>query len=134
MQQHGVVLDFSADPVGIHFPSSVLNRHKNPLVFATISSDSQDADSDDVDMGDECTIPSFIDDGTVILPSCSDPVLIPIVEKYRELFRNCPRRTDVGEHHIPTTGNPVRVPPGRIPAQYREEVEADKRHARQGNN
>ena len=47
MQQHGVVLDFSADPVGIHFPSSttsVSNRHKNPLVFATISSDSQDAD------------------------------------------------------------------------------------------
>ena len=56
----------SADPVGIHFPSSttsVSNRHKNPLVFATISSDTQDADSDDVDMGDECTIPSFIDDG-----------------------------------------------------------------------
>ena len=46
MQQHGVVLEFSADPVGIHFPSSttsVSNRHKNPLVFATISSDSQDA-------------------------------------------------------------------------------------------
>ena len=126
MQQHGVVLDFSADPVGMHFPSSttsVSNRHKNPLVFATISSDSQDMDSDDVDMGDECTIPSFIDDGTVILPSCSDPVLMPIVEKYCELFRNCPGRTDVGEHHIPTTGNPVRVPPRRIPAQYREEVE-----------
>ena len=49
---------------------------------------------------------------------------MPIVEKYRELFRNCPGRTDVGEHHIPTTGNPVRVPPRRIPAQYREEVEA----------
>ena len=84
MQQHGVVLDFSADPVGIHFPSSttsVSNRHKNPLVFATISSDSQDANSDDVDMGDECTIPSFIDDGTVILPSHSDPVLMPIVAR-----------------------------------------------------
>ncbi|KAL5516739.1 hypothetical protein EMCRGX_G002146 [Ephydatia muelleri] len=67
-----------------------------------LNSDSQDADSDDVDMGDECTIPSFIDDGTVILPSCSDPVLMPIVEKYRELFRKCPGRTDVGEHHIPT--------------------------------
>ena len=126
MQQHGVVLDFSADPVGIHFPSSttsVSNRHRKPLVFATISSDSQDADSDDVDMGDECTIPSFIDDGTVILPCCSDPVLMPIVAKYRELFRNCSGRTDVGKHHIPTTGNPVRVPPRRIPAQYRE-VEA----------
>ena len=81
MQQHGVVLDFSADPVGILFPSSTTsfsNRQKNPLVFATIGSDSQDADSDDVDMGDECAIPSFIDDGTVI-PSCSDPVLMPSV-------------------------------------------------------
>ena len=87
MQQHGVVLGFSADPVGIHFPSSttsISNRPKNPLVFATISSDSQDADSDDVDMGDECTIPNFIDDGTEILPSCSDPMLMPIVEKNPE--------------------------------------------------
>ena len=88
MQQHGVALDFSADPIGIHFPSSttsVSNRHKYPLVFATFSSDSQDTDSDDVDMRDECTIPSFIDDGTIILPSCSDPVWIPIVENYSEI-------------------------------------------------
>ena len=49
---------------------------------------------------------------------------MPIVEKYRELFRNCPGRTDVGEHHIPTTGYPVRVPHRRIPAHYREEVGA----------
>lgn len=81
MQQHGVVLDFSADPVGIRFSTSSTsfsNRLKNPLV-ATINSDLQDADSDDVDMGDEGTIPSFIDDGIVTLPSCADPVLMPIV-------------------------------------------------------
>ena len=40
-------------PYSMHMPSStnsVSNRHKNPLVFSTISSGSQDADSDDVDM------------------------------------------------------------------------------------
>ena len=91
-----MVLDFSADPVEIHFPSSttsVSNRHKNPLVFATISSDSQDADSDDVDMGDECTIPSFIDDGTVILPSCSDPENVPGKRMWANTTTSQPQET-----------------------------------------
>ena len=31
--------------------------------------------------------------------------------------------TSEAQHYIPTTGNPVRVPPRRIPAHYRDEVE-----------
>ena len=50
MQQHGVVLDFSADPVGIHFLVAQIVFQTDALVSATISFDSQDADSDDVDM------------------------------------------------------------------------------------
>ena len=70
-----------ADPLGIHFNSSttsVSNRHNNPLVFSMISSD---AGSDDVDMGDESPIPSFIDDGTIILPSTK--LFGPNVDAYR---------------------------------------------------
>ena len=32
-------------------------------------------------------------------------------------------RTTLAEHFIPTTGTPVKVPPLRIPANYRQEVE-----------
>ena len=31
--------------------------------------------------------------------------------------------TSEAQHYIPTTGNPVRVPPRRIPAHYRDKVE-----------
>ena len=49
--------------------------------------------------------------------------LTTIVEEYRDLFRMAPGATDITCHFIPTTGNPARVPPRRIPAQYREEVQ-----------
>jgi len=34
-----------------------------------------------------------------------------------------PGKTNVAEHFIPTEGNPVKIPPCRIPANYRAEVE-----------
>ena len=39
------------------------------------------------------------------------------------MFRTCPGNTTMAEHFIPTTGTPVKVPPRRIPANYRSEVE-----------
>ena len=46
-----------------------------------------------------------------------------VVEEYRDLFQTTPGRMDLACHFIPTTGNPVRVPPQRIPVQYRNEVD-----------
>ena len=37
-------------------------------------------------------------------------------------FNTTPGRIDVAYHSIPTTGNPVKVSPRRIPAHYRKEV------------
>ena len=38
-------------------------------------------------------------------------------------FQTKPGVTQAAYHYIPTTGNPIRVPPRCIPAHYREEVE-----------
>ena len=40
-----------------------------------------------------------------------------------DLFRTTPGITQAALHYIPTNGTPVRVPPRRIPAHYRDEVE-----------
>ena len=42
---------------------------------------------------------------------------------YKELFRTRPGQTNLAKHFIPTTDSPVKVPPRRIPAHYRAEVE-----------
>ena len=57
------------------------------------------------------------------MPQCQDPDLTVLLEKHRELFRNTPGKTNVTEHFIPTVGNPVKIPPRRIPANYRALVE-----------
>ena len=44
------------------------------------------------------------------------------MEKYHQLFCTRPGYTENAWHYIPTAGNPVKVPPRRIPAHYRAEV------------
>ena len=39
------------------------------------------------------------------------------------MFRTIPDMTQAAFHYIPITGATICVPPGRIPAHYREEVE-----------
>ena len=56
-------------------------------------------------------------------PQCPNNGLKEIVGDYRSLFRTTPGATEIACHYIPTTGTPVRVPPRRIPAHYRQEVE-----------
>ena len=45
------------------------------------------------------------------------------VRKFKNLFITKPGTTTVTSHHITTTGPPVHVPPRRIPAHFRDEVE-----------
>ena len=47
-----------------------------------------------------------------------------VVEEYKILFSSIPRRTEAIQHYIPTgSARPIWVPPRRIPAQFRDEVQ-----------
>ena len=52
-----------------------------------------------------------------------DKTLRQLLEKYKDLFRNSPGVTTLSHHFIPNSGSPIRVPPRRIPAEYRQEVD-----------
>ena len=72
-------------------------------------------------MFDECAIPKF---GNLVASfECPRSELRTIVGEFKTLFRTLPGKTDYADHYIPTIGSPVRVPPCRIPEQYRSEVE-----------
>ena len=81
------------------------------------------SDSEEKDATEECAVPRFGEEPSHDIPVC--PVeLQNVVEEYRQLFSTVPGFTEVAHHAIPTANNPpVRVPPRRIPAQYREEIE-----------
>ena len=72
-----------------------------------------------VDAVDEFAVPDFRKTSRVELPECVGSEFSVILEQYQDLFQTKPGATEVIYHFIPSTGNPVRVPPGRcIPAQY----------------
>jgi len=51
-----------------------------------------------------------------------------ILEQYRHLFILRPGKAEGTYHHIPTSGSPVKTPPRRVPAHYKEEVEKQIQH------
>ena len=59
------------------------------------------------------------------LPQCQTQSLQSVIHAYSwSDFEQCAReRTDAAENFILTSGNPVKIPPRSIPAQYRAEVE-----------
>ena len=57
------------------------------------------------------------------LPECHNALFATILETYKHLFLTKPGKTNAAEHFIPTTGNPVKIPPCRIPVNYCAEVE-----------
>ena len=75
------------------------------------------------EMIDDCAIPIFDKTPSYELPKCSDPNLLSLVEIHKQLFNTSPGRTTVTKHFIPTMGNPVKIPPRRVPANYHAEVQ-----------
>ena len=75
-----------------------------------------------VDIIDECAVRMF-GRTSYELPRCHRPGLQSIVCAHRECFQIVRGNTDVDELFILTSGSPVKSPPRRISAQYREEVE-----------
>ena len=79
-------------------------------------------DKPDSDVVNECAVPKYAEPPTVEKPQYSMPYLSPVIREYEHLFRTTTGCTEEAYHFIPTTGNPVRIPPRRIPAHYRMEV------------
>ena len=73
---------------------------------------------------DECAVPLCVESlCNYDVPPCAVPILSSLLEQYKCLFRKSPGSTTLAEHFIPITGTPVKVPPRRIPANYRQDVE-----------
>ena len=69
---------------------------------------------------DDCAVPLFSKNLLQYdIPACNVSAVVPLLSQYKHLFRTCPGKTTLTEHFIPTTGTPVKVPPQRIPANYR---------------
>ena len=76
-----------------------------------------------IDVTDECSVPHFSTKSSIVeFPQCRNSQLAAVIQEFSCLFNTTPGRTDVAYHPIPTTGNPVKVPPRKIPAHHREEV------------
>ena len=76
-----------------------------------------------INVTDECSVPHFSTKSSIVeFPQCQNSQLAALIQEFSCLFNTTSGRTDVAYHSIPTTGNPVKVPPQRIPAHYREEV------------
>ena len=129
LQGNGLTLDFSSTlfKVGSHNSQArtsgvPLLLHHQPnnksCVSALVNGD--DCESDVVD---ECAIPSFVDNHPSELPTCSNKTFSLIIQDKKDLFRTAPGLTSLACHYIPTSGSSIRVPPGRISAHYRNEVE-----------
>ena len=72
---------------------------------------------------DECAISLFGQPIAYDMPPCPHEQMSSVMQDYKELFRTQPGQTSLAKHFIPTTDSPVKVPPRRIPAHYRAEVE-----------
>ena len=79
--------------------------------------------SSDHDIVEECSVPHYDKPISYEVPPCSDINIGEVLREYKYLFRSIPGATTMAFHHIPTTNNPIRVPPRRIPGHYKKEIE-----------
>ena len=130
--KHKITVDFSSSPVNLTIPQASDRNLQDlvPLFDANKKSKAKicavEALTEPSEESiDECAVPLFVDSvcNEYDVPSCAIPTLSSLIEQYKSLFRTSPGSTTLAEHFIPTTGTPVKVPPRRIPANYRQEVE-----------
>ena len=75
------------------------------------------------DIVDEYSIPQYHKPISFDIPTYSDTAIRGVPKKYQHFFRSTPGMTTLTYHYIPTTGNPICVPPRRIPGHFKREVE-----------
>ena len=130
LHKHGIVLDFTTTPVTIQNtnPPPNIPTEAQPILesarhtISKVCTVASIADSSE-DIIDNCAVPLFDALITYDIPQCQDPELATLLHTHRELFRNTPGKTNITKHFIPTVGTPVKIPPRRIPANYRAEIE-----------
>ena len=132
LQKYNLVLDFTSNPVCITSKapddSEMLPKSMKPIVDIAKKAKICAVQACDEPAGetiDNCAIPLFgkISSPVFDVPTCTHTLLLEVLEEHKSLFRTTPGHTELAEHFIPTTGTPVKVPPRRIPANYRMEVE-----------
>ena len=134
LHENRLVLDFTTTPVCVHHSntSSTQENAADAEVLAVYDAAQKmhskacavpNTQSGGTDMIDECAIPEFQKPMSIELPECPNSEYLGVVHEYHTLFQTAPGKTDVAHHFIPTTGSPIKVPPRRIPAQFREQVE-----------
>ena len=130
LQWHSLVLDFTTSPVSIvskqiksDLKPSLPKCVKPLLNAAKVCATGVNGESEDII--DNCAIPLFGKSSLkcVDIPKCTNPLLLAVLEQHRDLFRQIPGQTQLAEHFIPTNGTPVKIPPRRIPAHFRAQVE-----------
>ena len=136
LHKHGLILDFTHNRVRVNSSSQntetlveksmavaqifpIYEASKNPISEVCTMSIDQESE---VDVIDDCAVPDYIAPLNVELPSYTPPGFQCVIEKYHKLFSTKPGYTEDAWHYIPTTGNPIKVPPRRIPVHYRNEV------------
>ena len=137
LHDNRLVLDFAKTPVTVrHANRKLTQKPKHDTVINEVLAVHREAaklrakacvvatvESPGSDTVEECAVPDFQKPTSFEFPECPSSDLMSVVEEHRELFRTTPGVTDAAHHFIPTAGTPVRVPPRRIPAHYREEVD-----------
>ena len=128
LYKHHLCLDFTSSPVTIQHNTSDLDSVQ-PLWDATVEAKAKRcataavSATSDHDIVEECSIPRYDKPLTYDVPLCSDLNIGEVLKEYKYLFRSVPGATTLAYHHIPTTENPIRVPPRRIPGHYKQEIE-----------
>jgi len=128
LRQHELILDFSNETVGVYTkqvqaPQQELQsfweenvKHKPHIGAIAVLGDTA------VESTEECAIPDYGAVKNFELPNCTK-ITSDVINQYKHLFCNIPGKTTWAYHHIPTKGQPIRVPPRRVPAHYHGEVE-----------
>ena len=130
LQQHRLVLDFAYSPIKV-LPNCPESVNCVPPEMQGIVKEAAKARGElgtiraigesPKDVVTDCAIP-LTKAASYELPSCSSSELTPMMKEFKELFRAAPGTTTVTQHFIPTSGPPVKIPPRRVPANYREAV------------
>ena len=133
LHDNALVLDFTETPVRVlrepmqQSKTNVSIAKELPMYQSTRKEQAKvcaiaGIEQPNTDVIDECAVPMYQKPTSIDLPECPKHSLMTVVRKNQSLFRTTPGVTDSAHHYIPTSGNPVRVPPRRIPAHYRGEV------------
>jgi len=115
-QQNGLILDFNQTLVSVRRESPDPFSSTDPVAFSQVLPIYEDVCQN---QAHACMLQPLVTEPVVdVVDECA----IPKLEGYKELFFTTPGITDSAHHFILTVGNPVKVPPRRVPAHYRSEV------------